>query len=286
METTLSLPGQNGQSISGYGWVVPLGDGTVNVGIGVSSASRDVIGVNALRLLGRFAADIARRWDFDADAPLKDPTRLRLPLGGSVGPVMGPTFLVVGDAGGLANPLDGDGVDAALVSARHAVAALHRALAGGSSTALQQYATTLNDELGEFHHVARLATRLLGRPSALRLLVGAATRRPGAAGGVLRIATRALRDDAGAAERVYGTAARVARLAPERVARRNPLWPSVRQARSQRSAGQARAARQAPGEERQPEREHRQREDHGVDLEAAEQHLPHRERAAPPGRAP
>jgi flavin-dependent dehydrogenase len=96
METALSLPGPNGHPISGYGWVVPLGDGTVNVGIGVSSASRDVIGVNALRLLGRFAAEIAPRWEFDADAPLKDPTRLRLPLGGSVGPVMGPTFLVVG----------------------------------------------------------------------------------------------------------------------------------------------------------------------------------------------
>jgi hypothetical protein len=76
------------------------------------------------------------------------------------------------------------------------------------------YATTLNDELGEFHHVARLATRLLGRPSALRLLVTTATRRPAAAGGVLRIATRSMSDDAGAAERLYHAAARAARLAP------------------------------------------------------------------------
>lgn len=210
----LALRTADGDRVAGYGWVIPLGDGTLNVGVGISSAGRDVIGVNVLRLLDTFTRSIADEWELDPDAQLKEPTRLRLPLGGSVGPTMGPTFLVVGDAGGLANPLNGDGVEAALVSARHAAAALDAALAGRSSTALQQYATDLRDDVAEYHHVARLSTRLLGRPGVLGPVVTAATRSAPVAGALARVATRTLRPHSGGAERLYRVATAAARLAP------------------------------------------------------------------------
>ena len=80
------------------------------------STYRDVRGVNALKLLDAFAHASPSAWEIDPSSQLKSPTRFRVPLGGSVGPTMGPTFLVVGDAAGAANPFNGDGVDAALMT--------------------------------------------------------------------------------------------------------------------------------------------------------------------------
>ncbi len=80
------------------------GAGSVNGGVGVLSSHRNIKSLNTLKLLASFSASIADDWGFDPGAGLKAPTRLRLPLGGSVAPKMGPTFLVVGDAAGAANP--------------------------------------------------------------------------------------------------------------------------------------------------------------------------------------
>ena len=203
-----------GNPIAGFGWLHPIGDGTVNVGVGMLSSYRDAAGVNALKLLDEFARDVAAEWHFDPDAALKDPGRMRLPLGGSVGPKMGPTFLVVGDAGGLANPLSGDGIDAALLSARVAADVLHEALTTGNSTTLQRYPIALAEEVGRFHAVGRLTARFLGRPAVLRPVIGLATQSPAIAGGMMRIATRQLRSDAGGAERAYRLARLASRFAP------------------------------------------------------------------------
>jgi menaquinone-9 beta-reductase len=195
--------------------VIPLGDGTVNVGVAVLSTYRDVRGVNALKLLDSFARRIADRWQLDPAQPLKAPTRFRIPLGGSVGPKMGPTFLVAGDAAGVANPFNGDGVDAALMSGRLAAEVLDEALTTGNSTTLQRYPTLLDDEVGDFHKVGRLSARFLGRPGLLRPALRLGLRSDRLTGAILRIAANELRSDApGGAERLYGVAATISKFAP------------------------------------------------------------------------
>jgi len=215
IEVTLGLAEANDGPTAGYGWVAPEGDGTVNVGVGVLSSARDIRSINARKLLDRFAETIAQRWHLDAGAPLKAPTRLRVPLGGSVSPKMGPTFLVVGDAAGAASPFDGVGIDAALVTGRLAAAALDEALVTGSAAGLQRYPTMLADELGRYQKVGRLTARFIGRPMVLRPLLRLATRSHALMGGMLRIAGNEMRTvDAGAAERTYTVAAALSRLAP------------------------------------------------------------------------
>ena len=215
LETWLAIPDANGTPIAGYGWVNPLGDGTVNIGIGVLSTFRDIRGVHALKLLDAFVRHVADRWEIDPGDVLKPPTRFRVPLGGSVGPTMGPTFLVVGDAAGAANPFNGDGVDAALMTGRLAADVLDEALTTGNSTSLQRYPTLLADTVGQYHKVGRLAARFVGRPGVLRPLLQAGMRSDRVMGSALRIATRQLRsDDAGAAERTYALAAALSKLAP------------------------------------------------------------------------
>ncbi len=215
LETNLAIPGPNGHPVTGYGWVAPLRDGTVNVGVAVSSTYREVRAVHVLKLLDAFAESIADRWQIDPSAALKAPTRFRVPVGGSVGPTMGPTFLVAGDAAGMASPLNGDGVDAALMTGRLAAEVLHEALTTGNSTALQRYPGLLAAEVGEQHRVARLALRFLGRPLVLRsaLALGLGSER--VAGAALRVATNELRDEGAAgAERAYALARAISKLAP------------------------------------------------------------------------
>jgi geranylgeranyl reductase family protein len=215
IESDLGIPDSAGNPIAGYGWVIPLGDGTVNVGVGVLSTYRDVRGVNALKLLDSFAHRIAARWELDPSDQLKAPTRFRVPLAGSVGPKMGPTFLVVGDAAGAASPFNGDGVDAALMSGRLAGEVLDDALSAGNSTTLQRYPTLLADELGRYHQVGRLAARFLGRPAVLRPALRLGVRSDRVAGAVLRIATNELRDGhPGGAERAYALASTISKFAP------------------------------------------------------------------------
>ncbi len=215
LETDLAITDGAGRSVTGYGWVAPLGDGTVNVGVAVSSTYREARAVHALKLLDVFAGQIAERWQIDPAAPLKAPTRFRVPVGGSVGPKMGPTFLVVGDAAGMASPLNGDGVDAALMSGRLAAEVLDEALTTGNSTSLQRYPTLLAEAVAEHQRVARLSLRLLGRPLILRsaLRVGLSSER--IAGAALRIATNELRDQGSSgAERAYALAGALTKLAP------------------------------------------------------------------------
>ena len=215
IETELGIPDAAGNPIAGYGWVIPVGDGTVNVGVGLLSTYRDVRGVNALKLLDAFAQHVADRWQFDPAVKLKAPTRFRVPLGGSVGPKMGPTFLVAGDAAGSASPFNGDGVDAALMSGRLAAEVLDEALTTGNSTTLQRYPTMLANQTGQYQKVGRLTARFLGRPmilrSALRLGLGSDR----IAGAALRIATNELRaDQRGGAERAYAVASAISKFAP------------------------------------------------------------------------
>lgn len=215
IEASLGVTAAGEPPAAGYGWVVPVGDGTVNVGIGLLSTFRDIKSVNALKLLQQFTADAAQRWQYDPASPLDVPTRLRIPLGGSVGPTMGPTFLVVGDAGGAASPFTGIGIDAALLTARLAGSVLDEALRTGSAAVLQRYPTLLAGEIGDHNKVGRLTARFVGRPAFLNRLLRYGTRSDALMGGTLRIATNGLRDEErGAAERAYHVASAVSRLAP------------------------------------------------------------------------
>jgi geranylgeranyl reductase family protein len=121
----------------GYGWVFPKGD-HVNVGVGgwESEGPR----------LREHLAELCRRHGVDADA-LESVRGHRLPLrrGGFV-PARG-RALLVGDAAGLVDPLTGDGMYEAFVSARLAADAVLAVLAGRAET-VEPYTAQLTEALG------------------------------------------------------------------------------------------------------------------------------------------
>jgi geranylgeranyl reductase family protein len=121
----------------GYGWVFPKGD-HVNVGVGGWESEGP-------RLRGHLA-ELCRRHGVDADA-LESVRGHRLPLrrGGFV-PARG-RALLVGDAAGLVDPLTGDGMYEAFVSARLAADAVLDVLAGRAET-VEPYTARLADAVG------------------------------------------------------------------------------------------------------------------------------------------
>jgi geranylgeranyl reductase family protein len=215
IESALDLRDRNGHVVPGYGWVFPVGDGTANIGVGLLSTFRDFKTVNTTHLLDAYARRIAERWEIDPGAPLRKAVSGRIPMGQSVAPTAGPTYLVVGDAAGAVNPFNGDGIDYAYETGRIAADVLHEALATNDASALQQYSRRLDDAFGQYFKVGRLFARVVGRPTVMRELTRLGMHNHTLMEWVLRIMSNELRtDETGPAEIAYRAASAIARMAP------------------------------------------------------------------------
>ncbi|MBU6315678.1 MAG: geranylgeranyl reductase family protein [Acidobacteria bacterium] len=215
IESALDVKDRNGNPMPGYGWIFPVGDGTVNIGVGLLSTFRDFKSVNTTHLLDAYAHQVADRWEIDPGNPECKATSGRIPMGGSVGPKAGPSYLVIGDAAGSVNPFNGEGIDYAYETARMAAQVLHEALAANDPAALQQYPRLLDAEYGDYFKVARLFARVIGRPALMRELTRVGMHSRTLMEWVLRIMANLLRDDElGPAEAAYKAAAKIVKLAP------------------------------------------------------------------------
>ncbi len=215
IESALDVKDRNGNPMPGYGWIFPVGDGTVNIGVGLLSTFRDFKSVNTTHLLDAYAHQVAERWEIDPGNPEQKATAGRIPMGGSVGPKAGPSYLVVGDAAGSVNPFNGEGIDYAYETARMAADVLHEALVGNDPTVLQKYPALLDDEYGDYFKVARLFARVIGKPVLMRELTRAGMHSRTLMEWVLRIMANLLREDEkGPAELAYKAAAKLVKLAP------------------------------------------------------------------------
>ena len=128
-------------SLPGYGWIFPVGDGTINVGIGLLSTFRDWKTVNTSHLMDEFAATAPAYWGIDRRPRRRaPPTGGRLPMGGSVAPNVGPTWVLVGDAAGIDQPVQRRGHRLRLRDRPPGgAAAVDEALTTGDGLALQRY---------------------------------------------------------------------------------------------------------------------------------------------------
>ena len=215
IESVLDVKDRQGNPLPGYGWIFPVGDGTVNIGVGLLSTFRDFKSVNTTHLLNEYAHMIADRWEIDPDQPTGKATSRRIPMGGSVGPKSGPTYLVVGDSAGNVNPFNGEGIGYAYETARMAAQILTEAIRNNDPTALQRYQTLIDDEYGQYFKVARLFARIIGRPAIMRELSRVGINNRTLMEWVLRIMANLLRpDEIGPAEAAYKAAAAIVRLAP------------------------------------------------------------------------
>lgn len=213
IEIVVGLRDRADTPITGYGWMFPTGTGTVDVGVLLVSTSPSFQVLTPQHVLDQFIARYGQRWHLGPVA--KASSGGRIPLGRSVGPAAGPTWLLVGDATGAADPWSGAGIGAALTSGAIAGDVLVEALDAGTGAPLQRYPKLLEERFEPAYGVGLLADRLLGHPSVSRRLAEWAARSETVADSLLRLATGALRPaQPGAAELVFRLARALGPLLP------------------------------------------------------------------------
>jgi geranylgeranyl reductase family protein len=215
IESHLDIRDKAGNVLPGYGWIFPVGDGRVNVGIGLLSTFNQWKAVNTSHLMDSFVEYAPASWGLSPETSCGPPTGGKLPMALSVGPHAGPTWLVAGDAGGSINPFNGEGIAYAYETGRMAADAVSTALRTGDGLALQGYEERLRTEYALYFKVAKVFVKIIGRPELMRALVSTGMRSRTLMEWVLRIMANMLRpDELGPAEAAYRAVAAIARITP------------------------------------------------------------------------
>ena len=154
----LELRGAEGELLSGYGWVFPLGAaaGEVNIGVGTLATARRPAGVQLKALLETYTD--ARREEWRIDGAVRAPASALLPMGGAVSGVAGGNWALVGDAAGCVNPLNGEGIDYGLETGRMVVELF------GEDDWSAAWPAALRRHYGEAFSIARRLAGLLTLP--------------------------------------------------------------------------------------------------------------------------
>jgi geranylgeranyl reductase family protein len=220
IESHLDIRDPSGSVVPGYGWVFPLGDGRVNVGVGLLSVEGRWKGVNTTHLLDAFVAGAPKSWGLSPETACGPPTGGKLPMGLAVGPRIGPNVLAIGDAAASINPFNGEGIAYGYETGRLAAACTGRALLAQDDQsraqgALMDYEVRLQEAYGLYYRVARDFVRLISSPRTMQVCVSSGMRWRAFMALLLRIMANLLRpDDLGAAEVAYAALAAVASAEP------------------------------------------------------------------------
>ena len=161
----LELRGEKKELLSGYGWVFPLGDGEVNVGVGTLATVKRPADVNLRNLLTFYADQQRETWEFEGD--IRAPWSALLPMGGAVSNVAGANWVLIGDAAGCVNPLNGEGIDYGLETGHLAAKLFARTPANARMDFTTVWPQTLVEHYGTAFSIARRLAGLITVPKLL-----------------------------------------------------------------------------------------------------------------------
>ncbi len=155
--------------LPGYGWVFPMGGGRVNVGFGLLDSSRHFRRTNYRQQLRDWAPTAARHWGFDPGDPDGPPRSSPIPLAANRHPAHHRGVLFVGDAAGMVNPFNGEGIPYAMETGQMAAESALAMLRDGSRAHLDAYPDALARRYGSYFALGRLFVKLVGSPRVMRL---------------------------------------------------------------------------------------------------------------------
>lgn len=203
LEASLAMKDADGTPIPGYGWMFPAGDGTVNLGVGALSTMKGFKKLNLNKLCDLYRDLVRDEWGIGEY--LERPRAWRLPM--STVKRHGPGWVAIGDAAGLINPMNGEGIDYGLESGMLAA----ELYVSSPATVEADYDRLIGERFDAFIRTGRRFSFLIGHPFILRNglkvamgtdamakltlqvmgnLIDADT--PGAPGRVLRVADKGL----------------------------------------------------------------------------------------------
>jgi menaquinone-9 beta-reductase len=174
LESWLELwDGKPGEStlLPGYGWIFGVGDGTVNVGLGILNTSKAFQNVDYKDLLRRWLDNTPEEWGFREQNMVGKIGGAALPMGFNRKPHYTRGVLLAGDAGGMVNPMNGEGIPYAMESGEMAAATVVQALGRSGAAqdrALQAYPAALDAAYGGYYTLGRMFVKVVGNPHVMK----------------------------------------------------------------------------------------------------------------------
>jgi menaquinone-9 beta-reductase len=178
MEGWLELPGRDGKLLPGYGWVFGVGDGTSNVGLGILNSSKEFGKLDYKQVLREWTAAMPADWGFTPENQVGEIRGAALPMGFNRTPHYSPGLLLLGDAGGMVSPFNGEGISYAMESARFAAEFIIDTAARSASAAwsaadadahLAGYADFVRGQWGSHFTLGRAFAAVIGKPAVMKL---------------------------------------------------------------------------------------------------------------------
>ncbi|WP_076260413.1 geranylgeranyl reductase family protein [Intrasporangium flavum] len=157
----------------GYGWLFPLEDGRTNVGLGTLDTTAAFQQTDFKDVMRKWVQDISPEWQLEHDESAGPIRGAALPMGFNRSPLYADGLVLVGDAGGMVNPFNGEGIDYALEAARIGAELIAQAHArpddAGRERVLASYPKVMKDELGGYFTLGRWFAHAIGNPEVMRL---------------------------------------------------------------------------------------------------------------------
>jgi menaquinone-9 beta-reductase len=177
--------------LPGYGWIFGMGDGTSNVGLGLMNTSAAFGHTDYHGLLHKWLAGMPAEWGFTEENRTQPIRGAALPMGFNRTPHYYRGLLLAGDAGGMVNPFNGEGIAYAMESgeilARTIAQALARARRTETERVLAGYPRALNQAYGGYYAAGRVFVKAIGRPGLMRFATRHSMSRPALMGFALKL---------------------------------------------------------------------------------------------------
>ena len=168
--------------LPGYGWIFGMGDGTSNVGLGLLNTSAAFGHTDYHALLRKWLKGMPAEWGFTEENRTQPIRGAALPMGFNRTPHYHQGLLLAGDAGGMVNPFNGEGIAYAMESgeilARTIVQALARSRRAETERVLAGYPDALSQAYGSYYALGRAFVKLIGKPTLMRIATKHAMSRP------------------------------------------------------------------------------------------------------------
>ena len=167
--------------LPGYGWIFGMGDGTSNVGLGLLNTSAAFGKTDYRALLRKWLAGMPAEWGFTEENRTEPIRGAALPMGFNRTPHYYHGLLLAGDAGGMVNPFNGEGIAYAMESgeilARTVAQALARARRARPS-GCWPVTRGPSQAYGGYYALGRVFVKLIGRPTLMRFATKTGMDRP------------------------------------------------------------------------------------------------------------
>ena len=164
--------------LPGYGWLFPLPGGSINLGAGLLNTFTNFKGMSARGVFDAFWRMLPAEWNVNEETAEGRVLSGPLPMGLSRTPPAMPGMLVIGDAAGLVNPFNGEGIAYAMESGELSAELVHDALLQDRPGIAHLYPTMLRERYGRYYRLGAGFVRAIGHPPVMRALTEYALPQP------------------------------------------------------------------------------------------------------------